>query len=177
MSNIGQTGLESIRIGGMKIDNLPIAESAITKQQMPEVDASIKRNKLGNIIAKYPKQTVDWVKGAIKECEDTIKKIRALKEQQQKMIDEYTGHISLCDYRDKEIAKTTDMTKIADLKLKFPPYNVESMKQQIVQCKEAIIRSDGVIDSEHKSIAELRDLLTVCKKRDEELKPFGIKGQ
>jgi len=177
MSNIGQTGLESIRVGGMKVDQLPIAEGAITKQQMPLIEENIKRNKLGNIIAKYPKQTVSWVEGAIKECNDSIKKIRALKVQQQKMIDEYTGHISLCSYRDKEIAKTTDMAKIAELKLKFPPYNVDAMEQQITQCKEAIIRSDDVIDLEHKSIAELSELLTICKKRDEELKPFGIKGQ
>lgn len=177
MSNIGQTGLESIRIGGMKVDELPIAESALTKQQMPMVEESIKRNKLGNIIAKYPKQTVAWVEGAIRECHASIKQVRALKAGQQKMIDEYTGHISLCAYRDKEIAKTDDEEKIRELKLKFSPYNVKAMEQQIVQCKEAIERSDDVIDKEHKSIAELEKLLAVCKQRDEELKPFGIKGQ
>ena len=176
-SNMGQTGLESIRLGGMKIDSLPIAESALTKEQMPVIQESIKRNELGNIIAKYPKQTVDWVKGAIRECEDTIKKVRALKGQQQTMIDEYTGHISLCSYRDKEIAKTDDKGKIADLKLQFPPYNVEAMQQQITQCKEAIERSDGVIDKEHNAIADLKKLLTTCQQRDKELEPFGIKGQ
>lgn len=175
--NIGQTGRESIRIGGKKIDELPIAEGAITKLQMPAIDESIKRNKLGNIIAKYPKQTVDWVKGAIRECETTIKKVRNLKSEQQKMIDEYTSHISLCSYRDEEIAKTDDDEKIKELNLKFPPYNVKAMEQQIIQCKEAIERSDDVIDKEHNSIAELRELLTVCQQRDKELEPFGIKGQ
>jgi len=181
-SNIGQTGRESIRVGGRTIDNLPIAEGAITKFQMPMVDETIKRNELGNIIAKYPKQTVAWILGAIRECEQTIKNVRDLMTRQQVMIDEYTTHIALCDYRDSEIAKLDgrkkdSKEKIKELRLKFPPYQVPAMKQQIIQCKEAIERSDEVIDKEHASIAELKALLVVCKQRDEELKPYGIKGQ
>jgi hypothetical protein len=178
--NIGKEGVESIRLGGMSMDELPIREAALTKQQLPAVRETIKRNKLGNIIAKYPKQTVDWVEGAIRECEATIKNIRALMERQQTMIDEYNVHIGLCDYRDKEIALLDgekDKEAIKELRLKFPPYNVDAMKQQIVQCKEAIQRSNDVIDKEHASIAELKELLVKCKMRDEELKPFGIKGQ
>jgi FtsZ-binding cell division protein ZapB len=181
-SNEGQTGFESIRLGGMSIDELPIREAALTKEQLPAVHETIKRNKLGNIIAKYPKQTVDWVNGAIRECHATIKNVRNLMTRQQTMIDEYTVHITLCDFRDSEI-KNLDKDdpdyneKLRDLRLKFPPYQVPAMKQQIVQCKEAIERSNEVIDKEHASIAELNALLVKCKQRDEELKPFGIKGQ
>jgi len=190
-SNRGQTGIESIRLGGMSIDELPIREAALTKEQLPAVHETIKRNELGNIIAKYPKQTVDWVNGAIRECHATIKNVRALMERQQTMIDEYTVHITLCDYRDSEIEKIEVKKKeygwivdsdygenvISELRLKFPPYQVPAMKNQIVQCKEAIQRSNDVIDKEHASIAELSALLVKCKQRDEELKPFGIKGQ
>lgn len=176
-SNQGQTGFESIRLGGMSIDELPIREAALVKEQLPAVQENIKRNKLGNIIAKYPKQTVAWIEGAIRECHATMKNIRALMERQQTMIDEYTVHITLCDYRDSEIEKTDDEEKIKELRLKFPPYQVPAMKQQIIQCKEAIQRSNVVIDKEHDSIAELKALLVKCQQRDEELKPFGIKGQ
>ena len=181
-SNQGQTGLESIRLGGMSIDELPIREAALVKEQLPAVHETIKRNKLGNIIAKYPKQTVAWVEGAIRECHATIKNVRALMERQQVMIDEYTGHISLCQYRDSELKKldgrkNKDKEKIRELRLKFPPYQVPAMKLQIRQCQEAIQRSHQVIDKEHASIFELKKLLAVCQQRDEELKPFGIKGQ
>ncbi len=181
-SNIGKEGLESIRLGGMSFDQLPMRESVLAQEQIPAVKETIKRNKLGNIIAKYPKQTVDWVEGAIRECQATIKNVRSLMERQQTMIDEYTVHITLCDYRDSEIKKldgrkNKDKEKIKELRLKFPPYQIPAMKQQIVQCKEAIQRSNEVIDKEHLSISELRELLVKCKQRDEELKPFGIKGQ
>lgn len=172
-SNEGINGIDSIRIGGKKIDELPIAEAALTKQQWPLIIKSDKENKIVNIKARYPKQTVAWIDGAIRECEDSIKKIRSLKDSQQAMINEYTGLISLCKHRDNEIARTKSEEKILELKKQFPPYNVRAMKQQIQQCNEAIFRSDGVIDKEHKSIFELKELRTQCAKRNEELKALG----
>lgn len=170
MSNIGKTGVDSIRLGGRAVDELPIAEAAITKQQLPGVFEADRQNRVTNIKAKYPKQTVAWIDGAISECNDTIKNIRGLKGSQQKMIDDYTGFISLCKHRDKELKILTDPKEIAQLKRKFPPYNVKAMRRQIKQCKEAIERADGVVDKEHASISELNELRVQCVKRDEELK-------
>ncbi len=178
-SNEGQTGVESIRLGGMTIDQLPIAEAAITKQQWPDIIQASKDNVVENIKAKYPKQSVAWVNGAIKECGDSIKRVRALSVDQQKMIDDYLGHISLCEYRDKEIHRIEQdtgndvTTEIKELKLRFPPYNVAAMRTQIKQCREAIVRADEVIDKEHNSIAELRELLVKCGNRDNELRAVG----
>lgn len=177
MSNVDQTGVDSIRLRGMKVDELPIAESAITKQQMPMVYANDRENKIANIIAKYPKQTVDWVKGAIRECQDNIGRIRNLVTEQRKMINDYSGHISLCEHRDREISKLDldkDAEEIKSLKLRYPPYNVGAMEQQITQCNEAIERSDRVIDEEHNSVSKLRELIQQCMLRDAELKPFGL---
>lgn len=175
-SNEGVTGVESIRLGGRTVDQLPIAEAALTKQQMPEVLENARENKVVNIKAKYPKQTVDWINGAVRECEATIKNVRRLIGEQRTMIDEYTGHISLCRHRDKELMKLNDV-KDADaikaLKKRFPLYNVQAMRDQVQQCNEAIHRADGVIDAEHKSIAELRALLVQCEARDKELKAVG----
>lgn len=176
-SNIGITGVDSIRLNGMKIDNLPMRESALTAEQMPAVREADKNNTIENIRAKYPKQSVAWVHGAIRECEATIKNVRGLKDGQQKMINEYSGHISLCAFRDSEL-KSLDPEKDEDaikaLKLKFPPYNVKAMKQQITQCKEAIVRADIVIDKEHNDISKFNKLLTECMQRDCELKLFGV---
>lgn len=176
VSNEGILGLDSIRIGGMRLDDLPIAEGALTKQQMPKIIEANRRNTVENIIAKYPKQSVAWVRGAIVECELTIKNIRGLKEGQSKMITDYSGHISLCAHRDRELSKLTpgeDDAAIRALKMAFPPYNVKAMKQQIRQCNEALVRADVVIDKEHHSISELKTLLTKCQQRDTELKEHG----
>lgn len=185
-SNEGQTGVESIRIGGNKIDELPIAEAAITKQQWPDIIKASKDNVIENVKARYPKQTIAWIAGAIRECNDSIKRVRNLAVSQQKMIDDYLGHISLCEYRDKEICRTEEKyllgaddadikQEIKELKLRFPPYNVDAMRIQIKQCREAIERSNEVIDKEHDSISKLKELHVQCTKRDNELRELGEK--
>ena len=175
-SNEGVTGVESIRIGGMTFDQLPIAEAALTKQQLPGILEDARENKIVNIKAQYPKQTVDWINGAINECNASIKNVRDLIGRQRVMIEEYTGFISLCRHRDKELMKlhdTEDADKIKALKKQFPLYNVKAMRQQVQQCNEAIYRSDKVIDQEHASISELKELMVKCEKRDVELKALG----
>lgn len=173
-SNEGTIGIDSIRIGGMKLDNLPIAEGANAKQQWAGIQEADKANTIVNISAKYPKQSVAWVTGAILEAEDTIRRVRDLMVRQQTMINEYIGHISLCEHRDREIAKTDDVDKIKALRLQYPPYNVDAMNVQIRLCKEAIERSNTVIDKEHDSIFELKELRSQCELRDSELKPYGV---
>jgi hypothetical protein len=168
-TNKGMVGVKSIRLGGMSFDELPIGEAARVRETIPEVLKSDLENRIRAIKARYPTQTVAWVDGAIRECEVTIQNVRKLKSDQQQLIDEYTGHISLCVHRDKEIAKTDDPEKIAALKKQFPPYNVDALRLQINLSKEAIGRSDEVIDKEHKSISELRELRVRCVKRDVEL--------
>ena len=178
VSNIGETGVASIRIGGMKLDTLPIAEAAIAKQQWPEKHAEEVRNKIEDILGRYPKPRVDYLTGRIWEAQDNIKRVKQLKVDQEKMISDYSVHINLCDYRDREIDKldpVLDKKEIRELKLKYPPYNVKAMKQQIEQCKEALIRCDVVVDTEHASIAEMTGVLALCNQRDAELKQFGVK--
>lgn len=181
-SNVGQVGVDSIRIGGMTLNTLPIAEAAITKQQWPEVVANAKRQEIEDILAASPKQSVAYLQARVVECEDTIGKVQQLKKDQDAMIRDYTSHISLCEFRDKEIAKLEKSEidseirkeKIKGLKRTYPPYNVEAMEAQIVQCKEAIERSDSVIKEEYDSIAELKGVIIHCKIRDEKLKPYGV---
>lgn len=181
-SNVGEIGIDSIRIGGMKLDALPIAEAALTKQQWPEVVANAKRQEIEDILAEYPKQKVAYLTSRVLECEDSIKKIQKLKSDQNMMINEYTSQISLCNFRDKEIASLEENCKdeaikkdsIRSLKLKYPPYDVAAMESQIVQCKEAIERCDVVIKEEFDAIAELKDVMTHCKIRDAKLMKYGV---
>lgn len=176
-NNKGLNGVESIRLGGMSIDKLPIAEAAITKQQWPSILEDNRRQEADNIAAEYPKTSIKFCMARIEECEQNIQRIRELKSGQNKMINEYTSQISLCQFRDSQLAKLnaeTDKAQMDKLKQDFPAYDIEAMKQQITQCEEAIVRSDEVIDKEHASIAELKELIAQCKVRDEKLKPYGV---
>lgn len=185
--NIGQMGIESIRIGGMTLDTLPMAEAALTKQQWSEKVADQKRQEVENILADSPHQKVSYLESRVVECQENIARIRTLKAGQQSMIDEYTGHISLCEHRDKEIAKLDHDREnmriseheharlVKELKKQFPPYNVHAMQEQIDQCREAIVRSDSVIDQEFLSIDELKQVASLCRQRDKKLEPYGVK--
>lgn len=179
--NVGQVGIESIRVGGMTIDQLPMAEGAITKQQWPEIEKSNKQQLIDNIKSRYPKGTIRYYQSRIEECNGNIQRVRTLVDDQNRMINEYVAHISICKFRDKEIDKVNARSisnrakkeQVAELKKQFPMYNVEAMNEQIDMCKEAIERSNDVITSEMASIKELMEAIAKCKQRDAELKPYG----
>lgn len=168
-SNKGQSGPESLRLGGMTLDQLPIAEAAHAKQAMPDFLKSERQNKVEGIVASYPKQSVAWIDGAVRECTKNLSRVRELVERQNKMINEYMGHISLCRHRDKLLAKTFDADAVKELKKEFPLYNVKALRQQVKQCREAINRAEVVIDKEQESISDLRELRVKCVERDEKL--------
>ncbi len=176
--NIGEVGPKSIRIGGMRLDALPIAEAAHAKFQLPDVMRTEIQNKVEIILAKYPRPRVDYIQSRITECQENIVRVQKTELEQDEMIREYNGHISLCEFRDKEIAKLDpekDKAAIKDLHLRFPPYNVAAMEQQIVQCRESKQRCDDVVKQENNSIQEFSEALGLCQQRDLELRQYGIK--
>jgi len=177
-SNIGTTGVDSIRIGEMKICDLPIAESAIAKQQIPLAEDVERQNKINNILAGYPTHSLKYLSGRITECEQNIVRIGEMKNQQAKMISDYTAQITLCKYRDEEVHRLSEDdperdAKIKDLFKRFPPYQVPAMEQQLEQSTDAIDRADGVIATEYSSIAEMRELKGLCEQRDLKLRYLG----
>lgn len=176
--NVGVTGVESIRLGDMKICDLPIAEGAIAKQQMPLAEDTERKNKIKNILAGYPKQSVVYLDSRIREAEDNILRVGDMKSQQAAMISEYTSQISLCKFRDDEVNRIPEDdeerdAKIKDLFKRFPPYKVPAMEQQVIQSNEAIERADDVIAREYTSIAELREVKGLCVQRDIKLRYLG----
>lgn len=178
--NIGVSGVESIRIGEMLIGDLPIAEGAIAKWQMPIAEDAARQNKINNILGGYPTQAVAYLDSRIVECEQNIRKIGEMKVQQSQLISEYTSQITLCKFRDEEVARIDEAdpekeTRIKDLFKRFPPYQVDAMQLQIEQSTDAIDRADDVIAQEYKSIAELRELKGLCEQRDLKLRHLGAK--
>lgn len=178
LPNKGLYGKGSIRIAGHHHSQLPIRESRIAADQFPNVDKTEKETLQDEIRAKFPKHNIAYLESRIKESELNVLRIIKTREQQDQMIRDYTGQISMCAFRDREIENIADddddrKEKIKDLKKKYPPYNVPAMEQQIRQCREAIQRCDQVVAREYESIAEFREVVVLCQHRDSELKRAG----
>jgi hypothetical protein len=177
-SNIGISGPESVRVGGRRIENLPIAEAARAKDQIPAVYKTDLQNKIAAIKAKYPPAKVVYYESRTRECHENIDRVQKFSDNLRRQISEYTAQITMCKYRDKEIANIPEddpdrEEKIRDLKKRFPLYQVDAMEAQIVQFEEGCVRSEEVIKKENASIAELSEAIGLVKQRDLELKRLG----
>lgn len=174
-SNVGQVGVDSIRLAGRRIENLPLAEQARAVDQIPAARKAELESKRAAIRARYPRQSVAYLEGRIREARANIKRISDFRDQQRRRGTEYAAEIGLCRQREKlEAAIPNDdperERKLAELRKQFPPYNVAAMEQQIEQFDEAVRRCDGVIAQENASIAELSEVLALVRRRDEELR-------
>ncbi len=184
-SNIGEVGVKSIRIKGQKIENLPLGMGNEAKAQLPNVIAQERIRKIEGVNSKYPTLRIDYIDSRVKECRENITRIQKTMGEQSTMISEYRGHINMSRYREDEIAKWQTQLDDCDidearfniekkaLLRRFPAYEISAMKQQIVQCEEAIKRCDEVIQTEHDSIAEFTEAKALCKQRDVELAALG----
>ena len=172
-SNVGELGIESIRLNGTRIANLPLAEGARARAQLPLVQETERQNKVALIRAQYPPQRTAYLRSRIAECEQNIKNIEGMKARETTTISEYTTLAAQCEVRDKELAQAANEPARKKIRDRFPPYQVKGLRQQIVQSGEAVVRCDEVIAREHTSIAEFREVLVLCEQRDRELRSLG----
>ena len=177
-SNVGELGIESIRIAGMKIKDLPMVAGAHAKRGLPLAIDTERQNAIENILNRFPPQRIDYLEARVRECQAKITQLQQTKAEQSKIITDYTGHISMCKYRDEQLEKLNsedpgEAAQIKDLKKRFPPYSVPAMQQQITQCEEAIGRCNDVIEKEYNSIAELQRVIGECTERDRQLNNLG----
>tara|TARA_A100001201_G_C4043889_1_gene187584 strand:+ start:190 stop:732 length:543 start_codon:yes stop_codon:yes gene_type:complete len=173
-SNLGKEGLDSLRINGSKIENLPLGQGEKAKEGLADFLKTDKENKRNNIIAKYPKVSVEYIKGTLKELKSNINKVKKLKHDLKIKIDEYNLLITQGHVRDAKISELDknnpkDATRIKELLKQFPPYNIEALKNQIAQFEESIERCNNVIEQEYESIAEFTKNLALVEQRDREL--------
>lgn len=176
--NIGIVGPESVRLGSRRIENLPIAEAAGAKVQIPLVYEADRISKIESVKARYPKASIQYLESRIRECQENIERVINLRNKQQSEISDYTTQLAMCKYREGEIAKISEddpdrKSKIKGLRQQFPPYDVDAMQAQIVQFNEGCERCDAVIKQEHASIAELSEAIGRCRQRDLEIKALG----
>lgn len=174
-SNKGKEGLDSLRINGSKLDNLPLGQGEKAKEGLVDFLKTDKETKENNIRAKYPKASEDYIRGALKELNHNIKRVKGLKKDLQEKIAEYTMLITQGKIRDSQIElfdkeNPEHKEKIKELLKQFPPYNMQALEEQIKQFEESIERCDSVIEKEYESIAEFTKNLALVQQRDRELK-------
>ncbi len=173
--NIGKEGFDSLRINGSKLDNLPLGQGEKAKLGLPDFLKTDKETKENNIRARYPKVSVDYIRGALKECNHNIERVKQMKKDLQQKIAEYTMLITQGQIRDSQIElfdkeNPEHKEKIKELLKQFPPYNMKALEEQIEQFEESIERCDSVIEKEYGSIAEFTKNLALVEQRDRELK-------
>lgn len=176
-SNIGQTGVESIRIAGMKVEDLPIAEAARVQPQIAIAEETERRNKAEAVIKRYPTQRVDYLEGRIRECKTSMDGMHKLMLAEQQRIQEYQGHIEMCKHRDRMIDKldpVRDADEITQLKRQFP-YVIDRLEAQIEISNGSIERFQSVVRRETSDIEELNQTLSLCRQRDKELEALGMR--
>jgi hypothetical protein len=171
-------GVESIRIKGQAIQDLPLGLGNGAKAQLPAAIEHERLNNIATINANFPTHRIDYLTSRINECRENKTRMDRTTDEQNTMISDYKGHIAMCKHRDKEVAKLDESADDFKAKKKalfkqFLPYNVEAMEQQIVQCREAIERCHKVKDAEDKSIEEFSAARALCNQRDKELAAFG----
>lgn len=184
-SNVGETGVKSIRLKGMKIEELPLPMAARVQDQLELAKDTERQGKIEEIIATHPTQRVDYLESRIAECKQSQENMNKLALQEQQRIQEYQGHIEMSKHRDRELERVKkalfsgDMTEdfaaqqIKSLKLQFP-YVVERLQAQIDISNDSIKRFNEVSKRESASIQELSECVALCRKRDELLKQFGV---
>lgn len=184
-SNIGETGVKSIRLKGMKIEELPLPMAARVQDQLELAKDTERQNKIGEVIATHPTQRVDYLEGRIAECKQSQENMNTLALTEQQRIQEYQGHIEMCKHRDRELKKIDEavaeghMTEDyaeqqrKSLRLQFP-YVIDRLQAQIDISNGSIQRFNEVSRRESGSIQELSECLALCRKRDELLKQLGV---
>jgi uncharacterized coiled-coil DUF342 family protein len=186
--NIGEVGVESIRINGQKIQSLPFVSSERVKDQIPLVLAHEKQQKIADILARYPRVTRDYVNARLRECTTAVEDFKRVKKETATKIADFTllaqqqGGESFTDIEDElyAIGARTDIsieekkTLIAERRANVSEYDPKNLYKQITQFQENIERLDDAIQAEQDSITELKVLLGQLQIRDAELKALGV---
>jgi hypothetical protein len=180
-SNKGEVGVKSIRIAGMKFDDLPIAESALAKQQLPEAEKNEKENQIANIKARYPTQNVNYLIGRIREARGMIARFQQERNRighdrlQYKVLlsDAEKRDIEIEDLKQQDLGEEDFNAKVRELNKRYGPWQVKGLSDQILQFEDSIRRFDETIQREQEVIDELSELLGECRARDKELSRLG----
>jgi chaperonin cofactor prefoldin len=186
-SNIGQTGVASIRIKGQRVEDLPLGLGNQAKEQLADAIETERLNAIAEINAQYPHQRVDYLSARINECEENKNRMRKMIAETRNRIQEYQALIIGCGVRDKTLQALEDEPKYLRTGSEYREqrkaifdawghWDKASLEQQVEQDKEAIERFEDVIHQEDESIKEHSEVISLCRERDKKLAKLGAKA-
>lgn len=188
-SNIGETGVSSIRVKGQRIEDLPLGLGNQAKEQLTLAQETERLNAIAEVNAQYPHQRVDYLSARINECEENKNRMRKMVSETNARIQEYHGLIMKCEVRDKmfmdldsqrmaeEIDEAYYEKRHREIAKDWGLWDVEALKEQIELDKEALQRFEAVIAEEDKAIKEHTETITLCRERDKKLAQLGAKAE
>ncbi len=102
-SNIGETGITSIRVNGVRLNELPIAEQHEARSQLVLAEDAEREQKIKSVLATYPPYQISALNAQVKTSRTSILRAQDVIDKENQIIAEYTGHIARCEIRDREL--------------------------------------------------------------------------
>lgn len=112
-SNRGIGGIESIRIAGMQIQDLPMVPLAHAKPQMPLVRDNHRKQKIKDVLKLFPTQKVPYLQSRIAEAQLNVNDQTQFKDGIAKKIALYEGQKNSTEYGREQLDKLDPDGKIA----------------------------------------------------------------
>lgn len=182
-SNIGETGVASIRLKGQRIEDLPLGTGNQAKEQLVDAIETERLNAIAEVKAQYPHQRVDYLSARINECEQNKARMRKMMAETQARIQEYQGLMMKCGVRDQLLADLEDLgeritgDEYKDRRRKilneWGRWQESALAEQIELDKQALERFENVIAQEDASIKEHSEVISLCRERDKKLAKLG----
>jgi len=101
-SNTGQTGEESIRIGGQEVHDLSVVDQMRARKG---IKLTAKQQAIKDIKSEFPQYQVAGLDAAIRQANANIVRFEKCVKEEQATIAEYTGYLALCKQRDAKLSK------------------------------------------------------------------------
>jgi hypothetical protein len=102
-SNVCETGVESIRINGQRVEALPFVQQHYANEGLKLANDEHRKKRIKELLARYPAYDVGQMRMQIGQARMSIDRSQLVIEQMNNLIAEYTAFIALCEQRDKEL--------------------------------------------------------------------------
>lgn len=175
-SNIGQTGVSSIRIKGQRIEDLPLGTGNQAAEQLPDAIETERLNAIAEVNAKYPHHRVDYLTHRINECEQNKNRMKAFIADTRGQISEYQQLIMNCNVRDR-LLKSADDSERKEIYREWGRWDKSELEAQIERFEVSIAKTEAVIKLEDEAIREHTEVIGLCRQRDAELAKLGAKAE
>jgi hypothetical protein len=164
----------------MTVGDLPIAEAAHAKSQLPAAEEAERQAVIEGIKARYPTQSVAYLKSRIQEARGNVVKfqreltrIGGDREHYRMLLRDVEQREKLLAVAQQELAGEALDAERKKLINSYGPWQLEGLRTQIIQFGESIDRFERVIAREQGAIDRLVELLGQCRARDKELARIG----